>query len=66
VSRTAVVFVDPGGTKGAGVGSGGADLTLGVVAFSRSFGAMRISCTLPPPLSDICAGVVTANLTMST
>lgn len=65
VSRSAVVFVDPAEVEGAGAGSGGASPSSGVVAFSPRFGARRISCTLPAPMSEACAGIVTATLTMS-
>jgi hypothetical protein len=62
VSPTTVLFLDPAGVQGSGVGSGGDQPSIGALSVSESLGARRISCTLEADQADACAGIISASL----
>jgi len=62
ISPATVLFVDPSGVRGTGIGSGGAVPSIGALSFSDSLGARQVSCTLPADEDEVCAGIVSATL----
>jgi hypothetical protein len=56
-------FEDPPGTEGMGYPSGGKHPAIGMLAYSKSSGVGKITCTLADPERDACAAVTLAGIT---
>jgi hypothetical protein len=65
ISRSTVRFTDPAGVRGTGAASGGSLEAVGLVNYTSYTGSRRISCTLPDPLADDCAGILRGTLALS-
>ena len=57
------LFSDPPKVAGTGLGSGGADPSLGAISYSEPIGVRKLSCTLPPEEAELCTAIVGATFT---